>query len=139
MGTWMTVREGAGTRSPRAARFALAAAAAVLACWAGAGTAAANNYGAIAYSPSTRAHGWAYDYPSRAAAERAALANCRRQASDCTVPIWFRNACGALAIGPNGYGTGWGTSRGLAERYALSSCRRHSSGCAVTRWVCTTR
>src|SRR5262245_31709818 len=50
-------------------------------------------YGAIAYSPSNRAHGWSYDYPSRRDAERRALAQCRRHAEDCIVPVWFRNAC----------------------------------------------
>jgi hypothetical protein len=107
---------------------------------AGSGTAAAqNNYGAIAYSPSTGAHGWSFDYGSRAAAEKVALANCRRHASDCVVPIWFRNACGALAVGTNGYGSGWGSNRRLAESFALRTCRRHARGCRIKRWACTTR
>jgi len=101
--------------------------------------AAQNNYGAIAYSPGNGAHGWSMDYPTREAAENVALQNCRKHAGDCTVPIWFRNACGALAVGPNGYGSGWGTDRGIAERYALQTCRKHSRGCQIRRWVCTTR
>jgi serine/threonine-protein kinase len=96
-------------------------------------------FGAIAYSPSTRAHGWAFDYSSRREAEQRALKHCRRHADDCIVPVWFRNACGSLAIGANGYGSGWGTSRKLAETYAVQSCSRYSDGCAVVRWVCTTR
>lgn len=96
-------------------------------------------YGAIAYSPSNRAHGWAYDYPSRRDAERRALSLCRRHAEDCIVPVWFRNACGALAVGADGYGTGWGSNRKSAEGQAVQSCRRYSGGCAVIRWVCTTR
>jgi hypothetical protein len=48
----------------------------------GAGRAAADNYGAIAYSPSTGAHGWSYDYGSRSAAENVALAGCRKHAGD---------------------------------------------------------
>ena len=111
-----------------------------LAALLGAGPAAArDNYGAIAYSPSTKADGWAYDYASRAAAEGAALSNCRQNAGDCTVPIWFRNACGALAVGSNGYGSGWGSNRRRAETYALSTCRKNTSGCSVKRWACTTR
>jgi len=101
--------------------------------------AAQNNYGAIAYSPSTGADGWAYDYGSRAAAERAALSNCRSHADDCVVPIWFRNACGALPVGSDGYGSGWGSNRRLAERFALRSCRKHTSDCGIKRWACTTR
>lgn len=96
-------------------------------------------YGAIAYSPTNRAHGWAFDYSSRGAAERRALALCGRHAEDCIVPVWFRNACGALAVGPDGYGSGWGSSRKSAEGQAIQSCRRYSGGCAVIRWVCTSR
>jgi uncharacterized protein DUF4189 len=112
----------------------------------GAGAAAAQDYrsaeesfGAIAYSPTNRAHGWSYDYPSRRDAERGALAQCRRHAEDCIVPVWFRNACGALAVGSDGYGSGWGPNRKSAEGQAIQSCQRYSGGCAVIRWVCTSR
>jgi hypothetical protein len=100
---------------------------------------AQNNYGAIAYSPSTGAHGWSTDYPSRGEAETVALQNCGKHAGDCTVPIWFRNACGALAVGSGGYGSGWGTSRQLAENYARQTCRKFTGNCQIRRWVCTTR
>jgi Domain of unknown function (DUF4189) len=101
--------------------------------------AAQNNFGAIAYSPGTGAHGWANNHSSREAAEAAALQNCRQHAGDCTVPIWFRNACGALAVGTAGYGSGWGTSRQLAENYALQVCRKFTGNCGIRRWVCTAR
>ena len=97
------------------------------------------HYGAIAYSPSTRAHGWSYDHPSRDHAERRALDRCRRHAGDCIVAVRFHRACGALAVGPDGYGSGWGATRMLAQGYALRSCARYSDGCSVVRWVCTTR
>jgi serine/threonine-protein kinase len=96
-------------------------------------------YGAIAYSPATRAHGWAYDYTSRGDAKHHALAQCNRHADDCVVPVWFRNACGALAVGADGYGSGWGASRKSAEGQAIQSCRRYSGNCVVIRWVCTSR
>ena len=101
---------------------------------------AGDRYGAIAYSPSTGAYGWSYDHVSRAAAEGAALAQCNQRAGDCQVPLWFQNACGALAIGDGGgWGTGWGTSRGLAEGYALQTCRQYTGNCSVRRWACTAR
>jgi hypothetical protein len=103
------------------------------------GDSAQEYYGAIAYSPSTRAHGWSYDYASRSDAKRRALDQCNRHADDCVVPVWFRNACGALAVGADGYGSGWGASRKLAETYAIQSCGRYSASCAVIRWVCTTK
>jgi uncharacterized caspase-like protein len=99
----------------------------------------ANRFGAIAYSPSTGSHGWSYDYATREEAERVALANCGQHARDCNVPIWFQNACGALAVGPSGYGSGWAINQGLAEAYALGVCGQHSASCSVRRWVCTTR
>ena len=120
-------------------RYLVAAGLLLVCAGAGSGEALADNYGAIAYSPSTKAYGWSYDYPSRGAAENEALSGCRRQADDCTVPLWFRNACGALAIGSDGYGTGWGTDRGIAEQQALGVCRRYTQRCSITRWVCTTR
>jgi uncharacterized caspase-like protein len=98
-----------------------------------------NRYGAIAYSPGTGAHGWAYDYASQSEAEGAALTNCRKHATDCTVPIWFQNACGALAVGPNGYGSGWGVDQATAEGFAMQTCAKYSKSCAIRRWVCTTR
>lgn len=94
-------------------------------------------YGALAYSASTRAHGWSSDHATRREAESRALAECRRRAGDCIIPVWFRNGCGALADGPRGYGAGWGISRSVAESYALKGCSRRSSGCAIMRWVCT--
>ena len=83
------------------------------ACLGSGGATAQTNYGAIAYSPSTHAIGWSYDYGSRDAAEEAALVNCRKQANDC-VTYWFHNACGALAVGSAGYGMAWGADRDVA-------------------------
>lgn len=107
--------------------------------WGASPTVAQDYYGAIAYSPSTGAHGWTYDYATRQEAQDTALSECRQHADDCVIALWFRNACGALAIGSNGYGSGWGTSRSRAERDALQSCRRYTGGCSIKRWVCTTR
>jgi hypothetical protein len=96
-------------------------------------------FGAIAYSPASRAHGWAYDYASRAEAQNRAMDECRRHADDCVVALWFRNACGALAAGFDGYGAAWGTNRGEAERSAMKSCRSYSQDCSIKRWFCTNR
>jgi len=98
---------------------------------------ARNYYGAISYSPSTGAYGYSYDHYSKYNAERAARNQCARR--DCVIPIWFKNACGALAIGSNGYGSGWGSTRARAKREALRSCRRYTGGCYIEKSVCTTR
>lgn len=119
----------------RAAGLILGAAALVLAM--PSTQAAADNYGAIAYSPSSRVWGYSYDYRSRGEAERQAMARC--EAMDCIIAIWFRNACGALANGPDGYGSAWGPTRGAAEANAIRECGDHSSGCATAVWTCTSR
>ncbi len=97
----------------------------------------ADSFGAIAYSPTTRADGWSHSFPTRADAERRAMRECSSRARDCRVAIWFKNACGALAVGPTGWGSGWGNDRRRAELEAIGVCNRHSAGCTVTRWVCS--
>lgn len=105
------------------------------------GTAHARDYyGAIAFSQATGAHGYSYDYNSRSAAQQRAMQECRRYGRGCKIANWFRNACGALAVGNgNGWGAEWGNTRGEAERLALQRCGTHTSNCWVRRWVCTTR
>lgn len=94
-------------------------------------------YGAISYSPSTGKYGYSYDYNYRSGAESAARNQCARR--DCSTLLWFRNACGSLAVGRNGYGSGWGSNRARAKREALKSCRRYTGGCRVVNTICTTR
>ncbi len=104
-----------------------------------AGACGADYYGAIAYSPSNGARGWSYDYATRGAAEQRAQSECAQHGSGCKVILWFRNACGALAIGSNGYGSGWGSDEGLADQWAIKTCSQHTSNCKVVRRVGTTR
>jgi serine/threonine-protein kinase len=94
-------------------------------------------YGAIAYSDGSKAHGWANDYPSRAAAEKAALTICRKHAEDCRAALWFRNGCGALAIGANGPGWAWGETQAVAEKEAVKLCTQKSTTCSIERSICT--
>jgi hypothetical protein len=99
--------------------------------------AADDHYAAIAFSSSSGALGWSNDYSSRDDAEEEALREC---GPGCTVVIWFKNACGAIATSPDhGYGSGWADSRGEAEATAMRVCRENTSNCSVQRWTCTTR
>jgi uncharacterized caspase-like protein len=100
---------------------------------------AAERYGAIAYSPTTGVQGWVYDYASKEAAEAAALGNCALQAGDCTTPVSFRDACGALAVGTTSFGAGSGADRRAANGLALKACGQRSRNCTVLRQVCTSR
>ncbi len=105
---------------------------------AGAGAAEAAEFGAIAYSPRTGSHGYSHNFATRKQAERAALRNCRVYARDCSVVVYFYNACAALAVGNSyGYGYGYAPGRGAAQSIAMSQCRRNDSGCQVVRWVCS--
>lgn len=115
-------------------RIILAAIAAVLLL--SPASARAEYFGAIAYNPNTGAHGYSYDYGDRYSAERRALNEC---AGRCQVAVWFRNACGALAVGHSGWGSGWGSDRQRAEYEAINVCQRHTGGCSIVRWVCTSR
>jgi hypothetical protein len=99
--------------------------------------AAADYYGAIAFSQDSGNVGYSNDYRSREEAEERARAECGRE---CEVVLWFVNACGVLAVGDdNGYGTAWAASRREAEEIALSNCTDNATNCSVNRWVCTTR
>ncbi len=105
-----------------------------------AGVAQAQNFGAIAYSPTSTSYGYAFDYSNRHDAEVAAMNNCRAYAGDCRVAIWFRNACGAVAVGNgNAWGSAWGNSQSEAEYAAINVCSGYAGGCATRVWSCTTR
>tara|TARA_R110002020_G_scaffold12842_5_gene46686 strand:+ start:1952 stop:2332 length:381 start_codon:yes stop_codon:yes gene_type:complete len=115
----------------RAAAFA----AAILAATAGA--ASADNFGAIAFSQGTGGFGFSYDHGSRRDAENRAMAECRARTRGCKVAIWFKNACGSVARGPNGWGSAWAGSRRQAEQAALRNCSQHSRGCRTLAWSCS--
>ncbi|WP_158284844.1 DUF4189 domain-containing protein [Hoeflea marina] len=103
------------------------------------GAAAADNYGAIAYSRTSGARAYSHDYSTRAGAETRALGECRARGRGCKIVTWYRNACGALASGPDGWGASWSSSRRAAENKALAKCSTYSYSCGVLVWSCTTR
>ncbi len=99
---------------------------------------AADGYGALAYSQSRAMYTVALNHPSRADAERAALASCQSAAPDCTSPVWVQHGCVALAIGrERGFGTGWGSTRASAEQEAIGVCSSKTGACVLKRTACT--
>ena len=94
-------------------------------------------FGAFAYSAKERKHGWANNYPSRKAAEQAALDQCRKNAADCQSILWFRNACGALVTGPDAVAADWAEDQNAAVNKALKTCAAKSTSCALTQSFCT--
>lgn len=96
------------------------------------------NYGAIAFSVSTGASGWSNNFSSVSEAQSAAVNSCDKP--DCQVVVWFKNNCGALAVGKdNCWGTGWADSRAEAERLALKTCGNYGDNCRVECWSCNSR
>jgi len=63
------------------------------------------SYAAIAYSPSTKAFGYGYDYNSRSSAEQAALRNCPH--ADARVVTWVSGGFCALVESDDG---SWGAA-----------------------------
>jgi hypothetical protein len=94
-------------------------------------------FGSIAYSEKDRQYGWANNYPTRAAAEKAAVESCRTSGKNCRSVLWFRNGCGALVTGPDGHGAGWAATEPGAVNNALKACAAKSGACALTRSFCT--
>ncbi len=82
------------------------------------------DYGAIAYSPTTGATGWSRNHDYREEAESNALEECRKNAADCEVELWFDHSCGAIATSDKGVSWGVG-DRGVEARFsALEKCRQ---------------
>ncbi len=89
---------------------------------------AADQYGAIAYS-SNGSWGRSWDYPTRAAAEAAAVKGCGY--SDCKVVTSF-TACGAVATNGKTYQGGFGDTLSAAMKDALTKL----GGGSIDTWIC---
>jgi hypothetical protein len=96
-----------------------------------------DTYAAVAYSRSTGKYGSAWNYGSRSAAQRAALARC--PAADARIVAWVKGGWVALAIGENnaygyGYSYGVGSTNGEAKRRASAECLQRTK--RVTTVIC---
>ena len=97
---------------------------------------AQNRYGSIAFSQQADGGyewGITWNSDSREAARNRAIAGCRREGGRiCSEIFWFRNTCGALAIGSgNGWGAGSGETTVKAQRGALEKCRTRNRDCQI--------
>ena len=90
-------------------------------------------HGAIALQRDTGQFG----YAANAATSRAAKIDALNQCADpkCEVVANFRNACGALARGPQKYFPATGAVRQEAEAKALRLCA--AKECEIVAWACT--
>jgi Domain of unknown function (DUF4189) len=96
---------------------------------------ARDNYGAIAYSPSTGRVGSSWNYRTLGDAQRAAVTACK--APDGQPVTWARNGfyC-ALAVGADGsLGTGYGSTPARAKAIALRDCRKYTADCKIVTCI----
>ena len=117
-------------------KYFLAAAIGMTAMSAPVAALAADLYGAIAYSPTSKAYGWAKDFGTQTEAENAAMNECYKRAGDCRVAVWFVNACGSVSAGPEGWGADWGNNGREAERKSTRLCSDYSYGCQTITTQC---
>lgn len=118
----------------------LAFAAGIAALMSLAPAAAADSWGAIAYSPSTHAFGYSHGFGSEGEAEDYAVGICLEQngGDDCQAAVVFSNACGAVMAGPDGWGHAWDAGgEEAAQARAYEACSQNSDGCDLVVSHCS--
>ena len=100
---------------------------------------AVDYFGSMAFCPKTGAVSWARNYTSQSEAEEAAVDECIKQGGkSCRALVWFKNACGSIAIGERrGAGSGWGSTKDRAELEAMKSCSGVTKKCKIKYTKCT--
>ncbi|NBZ89739.1 DUF4189 domain-containing protein [Stagnihabitans tardus] len=96
--------------------------------------AAADLFGAIAFSPSTGKVGGGWNFASKDDASGEAVTQCG--VGDCAAVVVFPS-CGAVAVG-DGYGMGFSAdpSAAKAEETALANCSGYTANCLITMSFC---
>lgn len=90
-------------------------------------------------------YGYAFNHPTREAAERAARAQCDRTAGrsgTCEVRVYFDRSCAALATGNFGeWGAASATTTAAAGKAAIAQCEGHlpTEPCKVVTSACSGR
>ena len=101
-----------------------------------ASVARAEDYGAIAYSPSTGNYGYSYRYRSRAQAEQVALSHCKAQ--DAEILTWVRGnwwCCLVLDLDGAAYAWGWGRTWTAARDKALPEIEKYTDNYYIPLYV----
>lgn len=99
------------------------------------------DYGAIAYSESDGIPGTSWGYPTRAAAEEAAMDVCKyKGGKTCRVIVWAASPnCIAIADGTSGEKISWGlaSTAPSANDAAVNRCvAKGGAGCALMAMTC---
>lgn len=101
--------------------------------------AAAQSWGALAFSENGTAYSYSRNYATKEEAERGALAECAKYASDCKIYDTFENRCTSLAGSPNGvYGWAWGGDVPARQQRAIEECTKQGgTECRMVINFCT--
>ena len=101
--------------------------------------AAQGTWGALAFSENGTAYSYARNYGTKEDAERGALAECAKYASDCKIYDTFENRCTSLAGSPNGvYGWAWGGELQARQARAVQQCTSQGgTDCKMVVTFCT--
>ena len=101
--------------------------------------AAAQSWGALAFSENGTAYAYSRNYGTREEAERGALSECSKYASDCKIYDTFENRCTSLAGSPNGvYGWAWGGDLQARQQRAIAECvKQGGTECRMVVNFCT--
>ena len=95
-------------------------------------------WGAIAADPKAPSLGFSTGFPSKRAAERAALADCRGKGGlQCVVDISYYNQCAALVVGDQRYSTARAATAKEAAALGTRTCEAASSGCRLYYTDCS--
>jgi Domain of unknown function (DUF4189) len=94
-------------------------------------------WGAIAFSPSTREWGEAYNWPTEQGAKKSALDACKQ--ADCKIGAWYYRGCGAVYASADGAWAGkWHKSQKRAQELARVECiRQGGNSCTLIHSSCS--
>jgi len=101
--------------------------------------AAAQSWGALAFSENGTAYSYSRNYNTKEEAEAGALAECAKYASDCKIYEAFQDRCTSLAGSPNGvYGWAWGGDLAARQARAIQECQKQGgTECRMVVNFCT--
>lgn len=98
----------------------------------------AKRWGAIAADPQAPSLGFSTSFPSKKAAEKAALADCRAKGGlKCLVDISYYNQCAALVVGNEKFSTARAATAKEAVALGVKTCEEVSSGCRLFYTDCS--
>jgi len=101
--------------------------------------AAAQSWGALAFSENGTAYSYSRNYTTKEGAEQGAMSECSKYASDCKIYDTFENRCTSLAGSPNGvYGWAWGGEIAARQARAIQECTKQGgTECRMVVNFCT--